>query len=263
MKPLHLFLFLLSASRLTAQSNIEELIRAEKKFTAYSVAHGTKDAFLKNLDSNGIVFDQGKPTKGIEVWSQRQGGTGVLDWYPTTVEISSAGDFGYSTGPYTYRRSTNDTISARGEFATVWHLDKNGTWKFLIDLGVSNTPFDSDTAIWRKNNLHHFKKGSLSGLMETESAFIASYSKSPSKAYADHLALDATLKRSGFASQSRSFYPLPANVQYKMLGGGISPAKDIGYVYGTASLNGKTDNYMRIWRREGSKWKLVLEILRV
>jgi ketosteroid isomerase-like protein len=45
-------------------------------------------------------------------------------------------------------------------------------------------------------------------------------------------------------------------------GSGIASSGDIGYVYGTTIIDGKTDNYLRIWRREKTGWKIAVEVLR-
>ena len=82
-----------------AQRTIDGLINAEKSFAAYSVANGTKEAFLKFLDSSGIIFDQGKPVNGIESWSKREKRAGVLNWFPQYAEIAYSNDFGFTTGP--------------------------------------------------------------------------------------------------------------------------------------------------------------------
>src|SRR5258708_25344796 len=79
-----------------AQRTIDGLINAEKSFAAYSVAHGTKDAFLKFADSAGIAFDQGKPVHAIETWNKREKRPGVLNWQPEYAEISASGDFGFT-----------------------------------------------------------------------------------------------------------------------------------------------------------------------
>src|SRR5262245_11383803 len=65
-----------------AQKGIDGLIQAEKDFAAFSVNNSTKEAFLKFLDSNGIVFDNGKPVNGIEIWNKRDSRPGVLNWWP-------------------------------------------------------------------------------------------------------------------------------------------------------------------------------------
>ena len=36
----------------------------------------------------------------------------------------------------------------------------------------------------------------------------------------------------------------------------------MGYTYGTAIINGKTENYFRIWRNEKAGWRIALEVLR-
>ena len=72
MKGLAALLFLMCFHQLKAQKSIDGLINAEKSFAAYSVAHGTKDAFLKFADSNGVVFEQGKSANAIEAWNKRE-----------------------------------------------------------------------------------------------------------------------------------------------------------------------------------------------
>lgn len=47
-----------------------------------------------------------------------------------------------------------------------------------------------------------------------------------------------------------------------MKGWGVSKMPDMGYTYGTAIINGKTENYMRIWRREKEGWAICLEVMR-
>jgi hypothetical protein len=89
--------------QIQAQKGIDSLIQAEKNFAAYSVANSTKEAFLKFLDSAGIIFDNGKPANGITTWKKREKGQGVLNWHPQVAEISGSGDFGYTTGPWTFK----------------------------------------------------------------------------------------------------------------------------------------------------------------
>jgi hypothetical protein len=78
---------------------------AERNFAAYSVKHGTRAAFLKFLDSTAVVFENTKPVNGLQSWNKKEDGAGILNWYPTTAEIAVSGDFGYTTGPWTYHPS--------------------------------------------------------------------------------------------------------------------------------------------------------------
>src|SRR6266496_2017264 len=140
MKQLVSLFYLFIAVNSFSQKNFDGLIKAEKSFAAYSVAYRTKDAFLKFADSTGIIFDPAteSPVNAIEIWNKREKRPGKLDWQPEYAEIAASNDFGYTTGPYTF--TMNDTVTARGEYVTVWQMNKQGEWKFLLDLGVNNTP---------------------------------------------------------------------------------------------------------------------------
>src|SRR3982751_1383921 len=124
---------------------INELIEAEKSFAAWSVTHGTRSAFLHFLDTSAIVFEKGKPVNGESFWKARENSSGILYWQPTVAEIARSGDFGYTSGPWRFKKTPDDTVLARGRFTSIWQK-KNGEWKVLLDLGVTGTPpsvFDS------------------------------------------------------------------------------------------------------------------------
>jgi ketosteroid isomerase-like protein len=267
-----LILFLLFNCAGFGQPPIDDLIQAEKNFAAYSVANSTKEAFLKFIDSNGIVFDKGIPVNGIEVWTKREKRPGILNWYPLHAEIASSGDFGYTTGPWTFQtNSIKDSIVAQGYYTTVWQKDKNGKWKFLIDLGVSNTPVDLVKEVNKINILKQFDDTRViphvSPIVIAENGFIELLKKGKSKGYNKYLSLQSILNRNGHApaisgvAQKKLIDSTSSSVQYKMDGWGMAASQDIGYVYGTTIINGKTDNYLRIWRKEKVGWKIAVEVL--
>src|SRR5436189_6134527 len=144
-------LFFVCSQNVQAQKGIDSLIQAEKDFAAYSVANSTKEAFLKFLDSAGIIFNNGSPANGIMTWKNREKVPGVLNWHHQFAEISGSGDFGYTTGPWTLQNSSNDTVVARGQYTTVCQINAKGEWKFLVDLGVGNTPPNLTTEVKRIN----------------------------------------------------------------------------------------------------------------
>ena len=236
------------------------MIAAERAFAAHAVQYGTKDAFLKFMDSTAIVFEKGKPVSALEVWSSKPNSTGILDWHPTLAGISSGGDFGYSTGPWTFRNAVNDTVLARGHFISVWHLDKKGEWKFIVDIGVSRSPEEKSGSVQSILPVG-FENGGLASLLEADSLFNESIRKNESQQ--DQISTSVVFKRTGRAEQRGGARPFPPDIQFSRLGWGMAPAGDLAFVYGTARLEQQTDNYIRIWRREGKSWKLVLEGLRV
>jgi ketosteroid isomerase-like protein len=253
-------LMISSINILNAQKNIDGLLTAERNFAAYSVINGTRDAFLKFLDSSGIVFNEGKAVNGIKVWSKRENRPGVLNWHPHYAGISLSGDLGFTTGPWTFQQTITDTVIARGIYTTVWHVDENGEWKFLIDLGVANTPLDVDSSLMIIETSAGDQKSYLNYLVKAENVFIA-LSKNPGEAYKKYVSSMAVLS-SNNSLPKEAKESLRQSIQYTILGSGIASSGDLGYVYGTTVINGKTDNYLRIWRMENGDWRIVVEVLR-
>jgi len=245
------------------QPSIDGLVRAENAFAAYSVAHGTKDAFLKFVDSNGVVFNEGRPVNAIDFWNKKANDPGILNWHPRYAAIASSGDLGFTTGPWTFQKTLQDSVIARGNYTTMWHISEKGEWKFLVDLGVSNSPTDSDSSLVILRNTNKIERDSLAALLKAENEFIE-LSKLPSQAYKKYLSADGIFSRNGKLPQhavwsSNSF---PENVEYKILGSGIALSGDFGYIYGTTVINDTTNNYLRVWRREKGEWRIVVEVLR-
>ncbi len=254
-----------------AQKGIDGLIKAEKDFAAYSVAYSTKEAFEQFIDSNSIMFDEGKPVKALEFWGKRQKRTGILNWHPQFAEISASQDYGYTTGPWTYQTTLKDSVFARGQYATVWKLDKNGKWKFLVDFGIDNTePGGAEERILDtpKETGGKGDHTAASMLERAELNFNNLELMDKSKAYLTYLSKESILARNGFlpantsATRQTLIDSTPNGISYTTNGWNVSSVPDLGYTYGTAIVNGKTQNYMRVWRREKEGWKIALEVMR-
>lgn len=267
MEKLIAILFLMVARQLNAQKNIDALINAERSFAGYSVAHGTKDAFLKFADSNGIVFDKAKAVNALQLWNSRDKRPGVLNWWPEFVEIASSNDFGYTTGPWEFKM--NDTVAARGQFTTVWHLTQNNEWKFLVDLGVGNTPKYLTLSLTTVKAKKMTGDASANKVLKAEQDFIEIYKKEKIQAYKTYLSDKSVLNRNGLnypasgkKSSAEFIDKTPSNIEFTVTGSGIAPTGDLAYVYGNTLINDKPENYLRIWRREKQGWKIALEVLR-
>ena len=263
----------------TQKHNLEEVINAEKQFAAYSVARGAKAAFLHFADSNGVVFENGKAVNAIERWTKREEPQGILNWYHIYSEIAASGDLGFTTRPWTYLPKTKDSILAkrpefiitRGQFATVWKKTKTGEWKFMVDLGIKNSPSFDHKIIFLTRHKPAFIPGNLESLLKTEKEFIEHTQDTIER----QSWYDSSISKSNYLLLRNGTFPaiaqdrlndristMPPGIAYTIDGSGIAKGGDLGYVYGTTLINGKTDNYLRIWRREGKAWKLALEVLR-
>jgi ketosteroid isomerase-like protein len=61
-----------------------------------------------------------------------------LSWKPLLVQVSPAGDMGYTYGPYEVLSVGRDGVTEvirRGTYMTVWRREKDGRWKVIADLG--------------------------------------------------------------------------------------------------------------------------------
>lgn len=253
-----------------AQNKTSEVLAAERSFAAYSVAHGTKAAFLAFADSGGLVFENGRALNAISTWNSREARPGVLRWFPIFAVAAGSGDFGFTSGPWTFQpNSVSDSIVARGQYNTVWHK-KNGEWKFLLDLGLQQTPpFDSIG--------FHFgvpptvtTPGTVNSLFRAEKAFIHQTTKAKQRltAYKNAVSADAfLLGRNGQRPVAALnglrllLANMPATIEYTITGWSLAKSGDLGYFYGDTTINGKKSNYLRIWWRQGRVWKLILEVL--
>lgn len=269
-----LFFLLASISPFAQRSAVDDVLSAEKSFAAHAVAHGTKEAFLKFLDSTGVVFEGGKAVNGMAAWNKKPANTGILNWHPVYGFLSSSGDLGFTTGPWTFQPKTvQDSVVARGQFSTVWTKTREGEWKFRVDLGVSNTPVFDDALYSFSAGPVRFVKGTWNNLLNKEQHFINATQQADTmerkKQYEGVVSKIAFfLNRNGALPAvrvdeiGRAVATMPRQVTYSIEGSGISTAGDLGYVYGATKMNGKTENYLRLWRREGKEWKLGLEVLR-
>jgi hypothetical protein len=267
---LFITLILATSFNAHAQKNIDGLTKAERSFAAYAVANGIKPAFLQFADSNGVMFDQGRSVNAVSLWNSRDARPGILNWRPDYVEIAASHDFGFTTGPWTFQpKSFQDSITGRGRFITVWHINNKGEWKFLVDLGVSNTIASLDTVL-RKIEITDpsIEPGNSQNLMETEKEFVNAAKQSLKDAYSKYLSERTLLTRNGMSPGTTSdeistiVNKSPQSIQYLPEGSGIASSGDVGYVYGTTAANGKSENYLHIWRKEKGGWRIALEVLR-
>ena len=252
-----------------AQKNIEGLISAERSFAAFSVDHGTREAFLTYMDSNAIVFDKGEAVSARKLWSIKPNSSGILNWYPQWAGIASSGDFGYTTGPWTFQPGIHDSVTRRGQYTTVWHIGPEGHWKFLVDLGTGYSMENPARGLVRLEPGESAAGVDTVGMLKAEQEFINTYQKRPDIPYKKFLSDESILNHNGslpaISADAKELLisSMPVHLQFSMGGSGMAVTGDLGFVYGTIILEGKKENYLHIWRKEKEGWKLALEVLRI
>ena len=253
--------------RVCAQ-DVTQVINAEKAFAAYALEHNTKEAFLKYMDSTGVVFGKGKPQNAIEVWKANKVSPIKLLWTPAFAGISISGDLGFTTGPWEAKRSLNDTALAAGEFSSVWKKNSTGEWKNIVDLGNDFSMPAYPVQKIKTAPTVKTKAPARMEALEIDRDFIKVYSEKGPAAFLNFLMNDTWLNMGGhqpYASapeHKKVIGEIPAGLIMHPLGGGLSAAHDIAYVYGSTDFGGKTENYLRVWQHTFSGWKIILQVLK-
>lgn len=263
-------ILLLTTTISVAQDRVLKLVEAEKSFARYAYEHNTRDAFLRFMDSNAVVFDSGKVIQAMPLWQARTPASSKLIWDPSFAVISTAGDLGFTSGPWTFRASARDTVIASGEFTTVWQY-RNNEWKWLVDMGVTHNK-RSTQVMAAAIELSHVERTTYDArrfMLAAEQQLIqqlASEGKSAYNAIADpdiYLVNPGQLPVHGVAQIDQALTQMSGAVQFQAVNSGISKDGDIGYVYGYANEKNQKGNYLRVWRRIGRRWSLILQTLTI
>lgn len=269
-----LFFFCGAASLLAEETpktgSAKSLAAAETAFAQESLDKGMRTAFLHALADDSTVFEPG-PMNGKKAWEAKPESKGVLQWQPVLAAISTNGDLGYTTGPWSFKKDAADKEpAAYGQFVSVWRWE-NGAWKLRFDLGSDNpaptgppeelvlaqnhAPNDSATdaeAIMRAHDRRYAadRAGQLVDCAE-ENMRLYQPQKFPvvgSAEAAAALRKETTTNKFG-----------------EPKGGDVAHGGDLGYVWGEYMAGAATEAsgyYLRIWRKDrAGDWKLALDLL--
>ncbi|HEX2532555.1 MAG TPA: hypothetical protein VHK69_02400, partial [Chitinophagaceae bacterium] len=255
---------------MAAQKDTEGLLDAEKRFAALARDSGTRTAFLRFADSTAVIWEKNSFQPVHRVWRARPESPSLLGWHPVRAVLSASGDFGYTTGPWTFRPGgAADTIAAQGYFVTVWRYTEADGWKFLIDLGIGHPqagPARSLTEEARRLSIGEQPAGG--SLEDTEASFQDGLRRTGLTAYLQGVACSGWLYRDGY----EPFYSrgpiirhisasFPIRPSYSPPAYLSAPGGDIGVAFGTARHEDKQAGYLRIWIKEGGIWTLALSVL--
>ncbi len=259
--------------------NRRELVRMEHDFAKAAATKGTRDAFLEFLADDGIVF-QPAPVNGKKFWTERQPRKGLLSWEPVFADVSRAGDLGYTTGPWEFRpNGPDDKPVAFGQYFTIWKKQSDGSWKAVLDRGVStDKPFAQAELQFPLND--EISSGSKVDVAKGRAALIEQERKfsqisgvnGARTAFNLYLSDDARVLRQNAApatDKTAGLMLLPENgraLTWQPIKSDVAASGDLGYTYGTFELNSRgvileRGSYVRVWKRQSGKWKVALDVL--
>jgi ketosteroid isomerase-like protein len=268
----------------TQADDLKSMVETERAFSRTSEEKGTREAFDAFIADDGILF---RPTPVFgKKWMQEHPlpaspTRSVLSWQPIFADVSRAGDLGYTTGPWLFRKDLDGKPKAFGNFMTVWKKQANGSWRFVLDLGISNPvpkttattfePGDSQTVKGKIEKADH--EAARSALLAFEREFSkASADQGAREAFLSYAAKNVRLFRNdhfpfvGKRAAADALAPVTSEWTWKPEFADVSISGDLGYSYGIYELKDKNGavsekgNYARVWKKVNGTWKLVVDV---
>jgi ketosteroid isomerase-like protein len=267
---------------------LASLVAAERAFARTSVEKGIRESFLEFFADDGINF-QPHPTKTREAFLSRpapaQPPPVTLDWGPVWADVSTAGDLGYTTGPYTVTDNSPEKRPTRhGYYFSVWKKQPDGNWKVAVDLGTQNPTPEAQPPAFRAPSRARFKQSNLkmsvdegrAALMDLENKFQReAQARGFLKAFLPYLTSESRLHRQqmlplvGKDAIGAFMAKKTMNVRWEPIRADIAQSGDLGYAYGSYELRDNPSQavaiekgyYVRVWKREADgKWKMALDV---
>jgi ketosteroid isomerase-like protein len=248
------------------------LAEAERSFSRYAGEHGAKDAFLAFFAPDSIDFEPepGAAIARIQTWPAPKR-VSVLSWGPVFVDLSHAGDMGYTTGPTLGHDLGDDPRPDRhGYYFSVWRKQANGDWKVALDVGIATPGTESPARDLRAAAAPGYATGASNEIPAQREAILA-LEREPG-ADAKHAAKESRLHRDGVfpilghdavvADLAKRVGPTQARPVDVV----VSSSADLAYGYGTftrvaESSSGEHGYYARVWKRNpAGTWEMVAQV---
>jgi len=283
-KKIILFSFIAALSVDEAKSQItnpdlKAIVDTERAFAKMARDQNTRDAFLFYMADSVVTSGKEGPIIGKENFKQQKVTNSWLNWDIAFADVDASGTLGYTSGPWEFRTNkTDDKPTAYGEFNSIWRKQANGSWKNILDIGVSHGkgPSVESTKMYASTIYPGSQKTVTTGkeLIVLEKIFISEFTENPKKVYQKYLSKESRIIHEGqlpitTIEQKQKFILQPEPLSNIILiGGYLPPSGDLGYVYGKATIqvnkNGNTESktatYLRVWKKKNS-WKIVLDVL--
>jgi ketosteroid isomerase-like protein len=256
-----------------AQSDIQKLVSTERAFAQLAAEKGTKHAFLVNMTDDGVLF-QPEKINGKEFWKSSPESASLLLWAPNYADISSNGILGYTTGNWEFRlKGKDDQPVAFGEFITLWLRQPDGTFKFVVDIGVSHDrplKYSTDVAYATVPGDKNEKNSSAADV--ANGFFELAVKDGRRAAYQAYAADDVRMFRENkmpvigkknMLSEIKKVKGRMAFAKRSVFFG----ASDIAYIANTYTFTNEDKtiekgNFVQIWKHMQGRWQIVLDIFK-
>lgn len=266
---------------------LDSLVEAEHAFARSAAKLGTRNAFLKYLADDAILF-RPRATNGKRFLAAQSDVSGLLSWEPALADVSLAADLGFTTGPWSYSPDPDSDPTAHGQYFTVWKLQPDGSWKVAIDHGTYNPPPTNLPSRVERPTAHRADRRraereidpetEIERVLRKDRAFataIATQGKPQAiNAFftADvHVLRDGRQPRRGIDAARAAAAERPGRLTWRVLGGDVSKSGDMAFTYGEyeyqpsgAAAPEELGNYVRVWRNlpsTGGIWRVAVDLM--
>lgn len=270
-------------ARLLSDTSLAAVARADRAFSKLSADSTAQRAFTRFMAADGIIY-RPRAVRASEYLRSRPMHPAIaLLWEPTFVDVSAAGDLGYTTGPWiSQRRDRPQSDPLFGQYVNIWRRQADRSWKVELHAAVGHDadptgPRDMSVAAapeWRARGPVN-REDVLRSLLQADAAMARiSENGGAAAAFRDRSAPQLRVLQPGeFAASGNAAHGLLRTIavyRWQPSGGSVSASGDMGYTYGAfitatgpanASVNRRGD-YVRVWRRNAAgEWRVVLDLV--
>jgi ketosteroid isomerase-like protein len=266
------------ASVVQGQSALQEMVQTEQAFSKMAEEKNARDAFMTFIADDGLLFRPGAVNGKkwmLEHPVPPSDKKPLLAWQPAFAGMAASGDMGFTTGPWEAKADINDEKPVGyGHFVTVWKKQADGSWKFVVDLGISHPQPGGPQAHWMPESTakETFKPIDITAARKSLLDRDQKYAVAEFSAYASP---DVRLYRAnnlpfiGRDAAAAELAKTKGTIVWHPIGADVSKAGDLGYTHGTYELSDNTKkvtehgSYVRIWTKRGATWQIVMDVTNV
>jgi ketosteroid isomerase-like protein len=277
---------LLFTLQVQAQTPLQEMVQTEQAFSRMAAEKNTRDAFMAYIADDGLLFRPGAVNGKkwmLEHPVPPSDKHPLLAWQPSFAGMAASGDLGFTTGPWEFKEDVKDEKPAGyGHFVTLWKKQTDGSWKFVVDLGISHPQSGGPQTLWQPQDQKSNAKIRPINIDKTRAALLdrdRAYAQESVKqgllwkAFLQYSSQNVRLYRDGSfpfigaTASADALHSETRKVSWSPLGGDVSRSGDLGYTHGTYEITdsaaanvAERGSYVKIWKKENGAWRVVLDV---
>lgn len=251
-----------------ADTPFEQIVAAERAFAADGLARGVNASFVAAFADDALVYTADGPTAGRAFYAARPPSGTAIAWSPEAAEVAASGDLGYTYGPAEYSRIADPKAAHRyGHYFSIWERAADGAFEVVHDVGIGHGEAPQAGKVARRGPSS--TPGAAVALSNRErnarlqALIAADRAREAGGLGAVPLAADAVALREGGLPGPATAAPAAATDRpLAVLGSArLSAAGDLGTTVGGTGAGAKAPlAYQRVWRWDGVRWVLAVDL---